>query len=130
MAGRSERLKRLVKLQEQIKALHETRHAMHLSQARQAGDEASALVDSLNAASPLPGLFPDLYARRITSAIDRQQRQSGLASAEAGLVANANARTQMVERAYREALRFEDRREEERQQLENVERGLGGQETK
>lgn len=130
MAVRSDRLKRLVTLQEQIKALHETRHAMHLSQARQAGDEAGALVEAFNAASPLPGLFPELYARRITSAIDRQQRQNGLASAEAGRLATANARTQMVERAYRDALRFEDRREEERQQLENIERGLGSTQEK
>ncbi len=72
MAMRAQRLKRLVKLQEQIKALHETRHATHLSQAAAARRDAQELLEALNAASPLPGLFPDIYNRRIGAAMERE----------------------------------------------------------
>jgi hypothetical protein len=125
MASRSERLKRLVKLQGQIKALHETRHATHLSQAAAAERDAAELLEALNASSPLPTLFPDIYNRRITAAIDRQEKETTKAREEAGRVATATARTNIVERAYREATRLEERGAAEKEQLENVERKLG-----
>lgn len=126
MASRAERLKRLVRLQEQIKALHETRHATHLSQAAAARRDADELLDALNAASPLPGLFPDIYNRRIGAAIDREAQETANARVEAGRVATATARTNIAERAYREALRLEERDAAEKEQLESVERGLTG----
>lgn len=125
MARSAERLKRLVRLQEQIKALHETRHAVHVSKAVAARKETSELLEALNAASPLPGLFPDLYNRRIGGAIERQQREQRNAEEEAARVATATMRTNMAERAYREAFRLEEREAAEKEQLENVERGLG-----
>jgi cation transport regulator ChaB len=125
MAKSAERLKRLVRLQEQIKALHETRHAAHLSRAVAARKETSELLEALNAASPLPGLFPDLYNRRIGMAIEREQREDRNAREEAARVATATMRTNMAERAYREAFRLEEREAAEKEQLENVERGLG-----
>lgn len=124
MANRAERLKRLVRLQRQIKALHETRHATHLAQAADARRDAAELLDALNAASPLPGLFPDLYNRRIGAAIDRETREMKSAKTEAGHVATATARTNIVERAYRDAFRLEEREAAEKEQLENVERGV------
>lgn len=124
MTTRSERLKRLVRLQKQIKALHETKRATHLSQAAAARQEASELLDALNAASPLPGLFPDIYNRRIGAAIDREVRETGHAREEADRAAVATARTDIAERAYRDALRLEERDAEEKAQLESVERGV------
>lgn len=126
MTARSERLKRLVRLQKQITSLHETRHATHLSQAAKARQEASELVEALNAASPLPGLFPDLYNRRIGAAMGREAEESNLAEIEAGHVATANARTNIVERAYREAYRLEERETAEKETLENIERNFTG----
>ncbi|KAB2868681.1 MAG: hypothetical protein F9K43_12445, partial [Bauldia sp.] len=93
MTPRSDRLKRLVRLQKQIKALHETKHATHLSQAASARQEAAELLDALNAASPLPGLFPDLYNRRIGAAMGREAQEMEKARTEAGHVATATART-------------------------------------
>lgn len=122
MAGRSDRLKRLVKLQEQIKALHETRHAQHLSEAASASREAAELVEALNAASPLPGIFPDLYNRRIGAAVDREAKGRQSAREEAGRVAVATARTNLVTRAYGEARRLEDREEAEKEQFEALTR--------
>ncbi|MCO5147127.1 MAG: hypothetical protein M9895_13255 [Aquamicrobium sp.] len=123
MTPRSDRLKRLVRLQRQIKALHETRHATHLSQAANARQEAAELLEALNAASPLPGLFPDLYNRRIGAAMGRETEAMAQADIEAGRVATATARTNIVERAWRDAARLEEREAAEKETLENVERG-------
>ena len=125
MTPRSDRLKRLVRLQKQIKAVHETKHATHLSQAATARQEASELLDALNAASPLPGLFPDLYNRRIGAAMGREAHEMEKAQAEAGHVATATARTNIVERAWRDAFRMEERESAEKETLENVERTVG-----
>lgn len=124
MAMRTQRLKRLVKLQEQIKALHETKHATQLAQAAQAKKDASELLEALNAASPLPGLFPDVYNRHIGAAIDREARAIQRAEVQAGHVATATARTKIAERAWRDAFRHEERVAAEKEQLENVERKL------
>jgi len=123
MIGRADRLKRLVRLQKQIKALHETRHATHVSQAASARQEAAELLESLNAASPLPGLFPDLYNRRIGAAMGRETHELAQADLEAGRVVTATARTNIVERAWREAFRLEERDAAEKETLESVERG-------
>jgi hypothetical protein len=112
-------------LQAQIKALHETKHAAHVSRAAEAKQEASEMLDALNAASPLPGLFPDIYNRRIGAAIDREEREARHARDEAGRVATATARTNIAERAYREAFRLEEREAAEKAQLESIERSLG-----
>lgn len=125
MTTRVQRLKRLVRLQEQIKALHEMRHATYLSQAAAAKKEAAELLEALNTASPLPGLFPDIYNRRIGAAIDRETQETRRAGEEAARVATATARTNIVERAYRDAFRLEERDIAEKEQLENVERKLG-----
>lgn len=122
MTTRSDRLKRLVRLQKQIKALHETRHATHLSQAADARQEATELLEALNATSPLPGLFPDLYNRRIGAAMGRESQEIRNAEIEAGRVATATARTNIVERAWRDAFRMEERDAAEKETLENVER--------
>ena len=122
MPTRSERLKRLVRLQKQVKALHETKRATHLSQAAAARQEAADLLEALNAASPVPGLFPDLYNRRIGAAMGREAHETLQAEMEAGRVATATARTNIVERAWREAFRQEEREAAEKEQLESVER--------
>jgi hypothetical protein len=125
MATRAKRLKRLVELQGQIKALHETRRATYLSKAEAARKDAAELLESLNASSPLPGLFPDLYNRRIGEAISREEQENIRANEEADRVATATARTNIVERAYREAFRLEEREQAEKEQLESVERTAG-----
>ena len=104
--------------------MHEMRHAAHVSQAAAASQEATELLESLNTASPLPGLFADIYNRRIGAAIDRQAQAAARAEVEAGHVATATARSNIVERAYREAAKLEERTQEEKQVLENVERSL------
>jgi hypothetical protein len=72
----------------------------------------------------MPGLFPELYNRRIENAVAREADSMTSARAEADNVARAAARTNVVTRAYDEARRLEDRHHAEKEQLESVERGL------
>lgn len=125
MESRAGRLKRLIRLQKQIKGLHETRHAQHLTEAQKARQDAAELLDSLNRASPMPGLFPDIYNRCIGAAVAREEHEKVLAQEEAKLVAAATARTKRVEEAWREAAQLEEREEEEKARLEIIERSLG-----
>lgn len=122
MTSRKDRLKKLVVVQEQLKALHETRHAGYVAQAVAAEAEAQALTESFGNAQDMAELFPDLYHRRISAALARKQINLGLASHEAGKVATATARTNMVERAYRDVRRQDERDSADRERLEILER--------
>ncbi|TIW86588.1 MAG: hypothetical protein E5V59_28490, partial [Mesorhizobium sp.] len=101
MSTRKDRLKKLVKVQEQLKALHETRHATFLAAAGAAETEAKELVGHFDQSGSLSALFPDLYHRRIAQAVVRQEANLAYAKQEASLIAAATARTNMVERAYK-----------------------------
>jgi hypothetical protein len=121
MTSRKERLKKLVQVQEQLKALHETRRATFLSNAAAAKLEAETLVETFDAPGSLSGLFPDLYNRRIAKAVARSEADLENARNEAALVAAATARTNMVERAYDEARRLEERHQSDRERLDLIE---------
>ncbi len=121
MTTRIQRLKKLVAVQEQLKALHETRRATLLAEAHAAEAEAHALAERFDQPDSLSGLFPDLYHRRIAEAADRQAEKLENARREAGLIATATARVNMVERAYREVSTQNERQKSDRERLEIVE---------
>lgn len=121
MTTRKDRLKKLVKVQEQLKALHETRRAGFLAAASTAGQETAELMQRFDAEGSLSVLFPELYHRRIAEAADRQVQNLESARREAGLLASAAARTNMVERAYRTARRDDERQKSDRDRLELIE---------
>ena len=121
MTERKDRLKKLVKVQEQLKALHETRRAGFLAAASAAGQETAELMQRFDAEGSLSVLFPELYHRRIAEAADRQTQNLESAQQEAGLLASATARTNMVERAYRSARRDDERQKSDRDRLELIE---------
>ena len=121
MTTRIQRLKKLVTVQEQLKALHETRRATLLAEAHAAEAEARALAERFDQPDSLSGLFPDLYHRRIAEAADRQAEKLESARREAGLIATATARVNMVERAYREVSTQNERQKSDRERLEIVE---------
>jgi hypothetical protein len=121
MASRTERLRKLVDVQEKLKALHEMRRANALAEAAAAGREAAELAARFDATDSLTDLFPDLYARRVERALRRQDQRLAAASKEAGHVATQTARTNMVERSWREARRDDDRQAQDRATLEAVE---------
>ncbi|RRI07882.1 hypothetical protein EH240_01195 [Mesorhizobium tamadayense] len=120
MTSRKDRLRKLVKVQEQLKALHETRHAGFLSAAAAAESEAKELIEHFDTDSSLAGLFPELYHRRIANALGRQKQSLEDARQEAALIATATARTNMVERAYKNVRRRDERERSDRERLDLI----------
>ena len=120
MSTRKERVKKLVEVQEQLKALHETRHATFLAAAGAAETEARDLVGHFDRADSLSGVFPDLYHRRIASAVGRQEASLESARQEASLIAAATARTNMVERAYKDVRNRDERERSDRERLDLI----------
>ncbi len=120
MASRLERLKKLLAVQEQLKALHETRRATLLAEAAAAKSEAAEIAERFDADDSLAGMFPEIYHRRIGSALAREEKHRDLAAKEAARLATATARTNMVERAYRD-VRLKDTREKgDRERLDLI----------
>jgi hypothetical protein len=120
MTTRKDRLKKLVKVQEQLKALHETRHAGFLAAAVKAEAEAKELIEHFDTDKSLAGLFPALYHKRITDALGRQKQNLEDARQEAALIATATARTNMVERAYKDVRRRDERERSDRERLDLI----------
>ena len=120
MTTRVQRLKKLLVLQEQLKALHELRHAGFVAEAVAAKQEAADMVDRFNADETMSALFPEVYHRRIGQALSREDANRKLATGEAAKVATATARTNMVERTYREARSADERERGDRERLEMI----------
>jgi len=120
MASRVDRLKKLLTVQHQLKALHETRHATHLAAAQAAAREAEEIAQRFDAEGSLSALFPDLYNKRITSALDRERASRADAEAELQKVAMATARVNLVDRNFQEAQRQAERETADRERLELV----------
>ena len=120
MTTRLQRLKKLLTLQEQLKAMHEMRHAGFVTEAVAAKQEAADIVDRFNAEDSMSALFPEVYHRRIGSALTREDTNRKYASSEAAKVATAAARTNMVERTYREARTADERERGDKERLEII----------
>ena len=120
MTTRVERLKKLLTLQEQLKAMHELRHAGFVAEAVAAKNEAEELVDRFNSEESMSALFPEVYHRRIGSALSREDANRKLATGEAAKVATATARTNMVERSYREVRAADERERGDKERLEII----------
>ena len=120
MTTRVERLKKLLALQEQLKAMHELRHAGFVAEAVAAKQEAADIVDRFNADDSMSALFPEVYHRRTGLALTREDTNRKLAAGEAAKVATAAARTNMVERTYREARAADERERGDKERLEII----------
>jgi len=118
MAGRVDRLKRLLKVQTQLKAVHEMRHAGMVKAANAAGAEADEIAARKQDEGSLSTLFPDVFDRGMTRALARRDTNLAAAAAEAGRLATETVRTQRIADDYREARREAERAEEEREGLE------------
>ncbi|WP_170314728.1 hypothetical protein [Aquibium carbonis] len=125
MANRSDRLKRILRVQEQLKAMHEMRRANELRAAHKAEAEAAEIASGKDTDATLSRLFPELYERAIVRAHDKRDRHLQAARREADNIARETARTDRVGQDYRAAVRVEERAAEERSALETVERLLG-----
>src|SRR5262245_35337766 len=125
MTTRKDRLRKLVHVQEQLKAFHEMRYASYRAQASAAENEANELRQRFDEASTMSALFPEIYHKRIERALESAARNLTLAEKEATQVAAATARTNMVERAYRDVKRGEERVRGGRERREAITRGIG-----
>ena len=121
MTRRTQRLEKLVSVQEKLKALHEMRRAGFLAEAAAAGEEAKALAARLDSPASLSALFPEIYHNRIAAALARRDARLEEAGREAALVATATSRTNMVERAYETARRQDERQRDDRERLDLIE---------
>jgi len=126
MTTRKDRLKKLVHVQEQLKAFHEMRYASYRAEASAAEGEANQLKQRFDEASTMSALFPEVYYKRIERALERAAKNLTLAEKEATQVAAATARTNMVERAYRDVKREEERVLGDRERLEAIMRPRKG----
>lgn len=120
--SRARRLKKLVSVQEQLKALHEARRAGFLAEAASAEQEAAEIARRLEDPSSMSMVFPEVYHRRIGRAVERSRAGKEMAAGEAQKAALATARMNIVERAYREAMRQEERDAADRERLEILDR--------
>ena len=103
MTSRSDRLKQLVKLQKQVTEIHEMRRANFLAKAAAAEREVAEIMERRSSDNSLSHLFPDVYARFVEKAVERRRENEALASAEGLKVAAETARTNIIERSWREA---------------------------
>ena len=124
---RKERLKKLVTVQEKLKAFHEMRHAAFRADAIAAQNEAASLRAGFDEPGSMSSLFPEVYHRRIERALERAARSLHLAEQEIAHVATQTVRTGMVERAYRSASREEERVRSERELLDLIARAGSGE---
>lgn len=120
MASDSKRLRRVLDIQEKLKAVHEMRYATMLASAEAAAKEAAEITARFEDSGSLSELFPDLYIRRIKAALVNEQRLREMARQEASLVAEQTARVRMVERQWAEASRKEERKIQETETLEAI----------
>lgn len=120
MTDRVKRLKKLLTLQEQLKAMHELRHAGFVAGAVAAKKDAAEIVERFNAEDSLSALFPEVYHRGIGSALSREETNMKLAAGEAAKIATATARSNMVERTYREARSADERERGDKERLEII----------
>lgn len=122
MSRRTDRLTKVLVLQEKLKELHETRQALHTANARFAAEEAEDVVNAFNAEGSLSSVFPEVYHARIASATAAKQHHLANAHVEGLRVAKASARLNAVAREVGISRRADDRGLEERDQAEALSR--------
>jgi 16S rRNA C967 or C1407 C5-methylase (RsmB/RsmF family) len=122
-ARRLKRLTKLVRVQRQIQALHETRHSNHLASANAADREALELVERFDSGTSMSSLFPELYHQRISRAFATRDEQRDLAAQEARHIISATLRADKTDKARREMGKVLDEKTEERQRLDLAARG-------
>jgi hypothetical protein len=122
---RKKRLAKLVKLENRLKAFHESRHAGHLADANRAAAEADEVRARFDDPASLSALFPELYHRKVESSVAAQAAALEQAKAEERRIAAATVRTNRVGERYREAARVVEEQRGARERQELVDRNAG-----
>lgn len=119
-ARRLKRLTKLVEVQRQIQALHETRHANHLASSVAAENEAHDLIERFDGGALSSTLFPDLYHKRISNAFARRDEERDLAAGEVRNVVSATLRADKTDKERQQAAKVLEEKSEERLRLERA----------
>jgi hypothetical protein len=119
---RRRRLAKLVRLENRMKAFHESRHAGHLADANRAAADAAEIGTRFDDPDSLSSLFPEVYHRGIEAAHDARLKALDKAREEERQVAAATVRANRVEDRYREAARVVDEHAAARERQEFVDR--------
>ncbi|WP_367718137.1 hypothetical protein AB2N04_07835 [Nitratireductor sp. GISD-1A_MAKvit] len=119
---RQKRLQKLVLVMQRLKNFHQAQHAAHLAAAAAAENEAKSIGETLDDGTLMSELFPELYHRRASNALERSRASSERARHEARNVLEADARGDALTRAYREASELAERNDADRERLEFIER--------
>jgi len=123
MSSRKDRLEKLMHLEQRVRQLHETRYATQVAAANAARTEAEELARRFEAADSFGSLFPALYSNRISQAMGREQVSLARARVEAGKVTTAKLRGNAIEEQWRVERDRVERAEQERDALEQAQRG-------
>lgn len=115
---RLKRLTKLVQVQRQVQALHETRHANHTANANAADREARELVERFDGGTAMSALFPDLYHQRISRSFAARDEQRALAAREAEQIVSATLRADRTDKTRREMGKAIEEKNENRQRLD------------
>ncbi|EIM74668.1 hypothetical protein A33O_10873 [Nitratireductor aquibiodomus RA22] len=119
---RQKRLQKLVLVMQRLKDFHQAQHAAHMAEAAAARDEARTITETLDSGTAMTALFPELYHRRVASALERSRTSADRARQEAQSIMQADARSNALARAYREAADLEERSAADKERLEFIER--------
>jgi hypothetical protein len=119
---RRRRLAKLVKLENRLKAFHESRHAGHLADASRAAADAVEIGARFDDPGSLSSLFPEVFHRGMEAAHDARLKALEKAREEERQVAAATVRANRVGDRYREAARVVDEHAAARERQEFVDR--------
>ena len=109
-----------IRARELLTVIALSEYGSFVAAAASAETEAKELVRHFDADQSMAVLFPDLYHRRIANALIRQETSLESARQEVGLIATATARTNMVERAYKDVRRQDERERSDRDRLDLI----------
>lgn len=127
MRNDPKKLARLVKLQRQVEQMHAARQTLLLSEQLSAQKEAVDLIERADKDGATAQLFPSLYYRRINECSARSAQKAEAAALEADHRTMARRRAEKLNEKLVAAKRNDERKREERDNLERIQATSGTQ---
>lgn len=119
MRDRAKSLARILEVQRHLHSLEELKYARLKQEMQRCESEQRALAEALSAGDALHGLFTDMTVRRLKSLQQEEARLRPTLEAQAEVLLAHGGRLRNSERLAEE-LKIEQRRAEERQELERL----------
>lgn len=119
MRGRSQSAKRMLEVQKHLHSIEELKYLRLKQQIDKCESEQRELTEALSGEDALLGLFLDMSVRRIQALKQEEVRLIPLLQKQARVLVDHGGRIKSTERLVEE-LEYEERRAEERSDLEEV----------